>query len=218
MTKTRDRAFGSLVFVAILSLGLLAQSSKPAIALIGPVPITEKSKGSPKAKVTVIEYASVTCVHCAEWKKNVWPEFEKKYVKTGQVRYVFREIATSPTPIALGVYMLGHCAAHKATKAKSQAYFSIIDGFFSEQAKVFETREVLPTLQSLSQKAGLNEAEMQACINNEALYKDIETRMEALATKDKIEGTPTFLVNGKKTNGNEMVDLDRAIAAALKSR
>lgn len=196
----------------IFSAAAEAQSNKSQVT-----PLKEMTKGSSSAKVTVIEYGSVTCTHCAHWFNNNWPKFERDYVKTGKVRYIYREVATSPAPMAYGVYMLGHCAAAKPNwigmKGGTKAYFTVIDGFFAAQSKVYETGEVEPVLKSLATKTGLSNSELDACLNNEALFKSISTRMQTNMEKDNVTSTPTFFVNGKRID-SDYADIEAAIKAA----
>jgi len=182
-------------------------------------PLKEMTRGSASAKVTLIEYGSVTCTHCAHWFNTNWSKFERDYVKTGKVKYVYREVATSPAPMAYGVYMLGHCAADKPNwlgmKGGTKAYFTVIDGFFAAQSKVYETGEVEPVLKSLAGKTGLSDAELDSCLNNEALFKSISARMQANMEKDGVNSTPTFFVNGKRVD-SDYADIEAAIKAASK--
>lgn len=194
---------------ALFSVAADAQDAKVA-------PLKEMTKGAANARVTVIEYGSVTCTHCAAWYNTNWAKFERDYVKTGKVKYVYREVATNPAPMAFGVYMLGHCAAAKPNwigqKGGTKAYFTVIEGFFAAQSKVYETGEAEPVFRTLAAKAGLNQKETDACLKNEDLFKAVSTRMEANMKKDDVESTPTFFVNGKRVDSNYA-----AIEAAIKA-
>ncbi|ESQ77513.1 thioredoxin domain-containing protein [Asticcacaulis sp. YBE204] len=208
----------AVAVVATTAFTLTADAqTKPAAK---PVPLLkEMSKGPANAKVVVTEYASVTCTHCAAWYASNWAKFERDYVKTGKVKYVYREVATSPAPMAFGVYMLGHCAANKSNwigqKGGSKAYFTVIDGFLSAQSKVYETGDVLPVLKDLSKKSGLSESEMDACVKNDALYKAVSARMQTQMTTDDVDSTPTFFVNGKRVQ-SDYASIEAAIKAAAK--
>ncbi|OYW78998.1 MAG: hypothetical protein B7Z26_08805, partial [Asticcacaulis sp. 32-58-5] len=126
--------FAVMVPISIYAQNITAQAELP-----------EMYKGSAKAPVEVVQYASATCSHCAHWHNTVWPEFEKKYVRTGKVKFTFREVATQPANVAFGVYMVGRCAAAKppAKMTPSTAYFTVVDGFLKDQAKVIETGDVM---------------------------------------------------------------------------
>ncbi|MFT4090832.1 MAG: thioredoxin domain-containing protein [Asticcacaulis sp.] len=202
------------------SLGVMGVVGFQALADTKPVLISP-SKGSTKAPVTLIEYGSVTCSHCANWHKTGLPTVEKKYIRTGQVRYVFREVATAPAPIAFGVYLVGHCAANKKTifgTGGEKAYFTVIDGFFASYDKVMESGDAQPTLTALAKKAGLSTAEYDACLKNDALLESISNRMQNRMEADDVKGTPTFFVNGKRVSGHALKDVEAAIVAAQKAR
>ncbi|MFT3997051.1 MAG: thioredoxin domain-containing protein [Asticcacaulis sp.] len=219
--RARTAPLWQQAVVVFLSAALITALFSAAAMAQGPkvTPLKEMARGSGNAKVTVTEYGSVTCTHCASWYTTNWTKFERDYIKTGKVRFVYREVATNPSNMAFGVYMLGHCAAAKPNwigmKGGTRAYFTVIDGFFAAQSKVYETGEVEPVLKSLAQKTGLNNAELESCLNNEALFKSIATRMEANMDKDNVNSTPTFFVNGKRVN-SDYASIEAAIKAASK--
>nr|WP_245344493.1 thioredoxin domain-containing protein [Asticcacaulis solisilvae] len=179
--------------------------------------LPDMSLGNPKAPVTVIEYASAACPHCAHWNKDIWPAFQAKYVATGKVRYVFREIVTSPAEYALSAFLIGRCAVAKSkTPANSGPYFAVLETFFTGQEAYFKTGDLSPLTQSVQKKTGLNPMAQLDCVTDEkqldAFYKTMNTHAE----QHKIRSTPSFVVNGKLIEGHEMADLDAAIAAAAK--
>ena len=191
-------------------------AAKPAAAKVAKVPavpalviptepglLPDMSLGNPKARVTVIEYASAACPHCAHWNKDIWPAFQAKYVATGKVRYVFREIITSPAEYALSAFLIG-------------PYFAVLETFFTGQEAYFETGDLSPLTQAVQKKTGLNPMAQLDCVTDEkqldAFYKTMRTHAE----QHNVRLTPTFVVNGKTIEGHEMKDLDAAIAAASK--
>jgi protein-disulfide isomerase len=179
--------------------------------------LPDMSLGNPKAKVTVIEYASAACPHCAHWNKDIWPAFQAKYVATGKVRYVFREIVTSPAEYALSAFLIGRCAvARSKAPANSGPYFAVLESFFTGQDAYFESGDLSPLTQAVQKKTGLDSLAQLDCVTDEkqldAFYKTMKTHAE----QHKIRTTPSFVVNGKLIDGHEMKDLDEAIAAAAK--
>ena len=103
----------------------------------------DMSLGNPKAKVTVVEYASASCVHCGRWNNEVFPSFKTKYIDTGKVNYVYREFLTQPVQVAAASFLLARCAAKDGGKEK---YFSVIDSVYHAQEEMFTTgqyREIL---------------------------------------------------------------------------
>ena len=175
----------------------------------------DMSLGNPKAKVTVVEYASASCPHCARFNNDVFPAFRKAYVDTGKVRYVFREFLTEPVQVAAAGFLLARCAG----KAK---YFQVLDDFFHGQAHAYETGDLKSLLISAGGHAGLDEARIQACLSDKAAADALNARVERYATDDKVEFTPTFVINGSKLPPLDhevtLQDLDNAIQPLLTGR
>ncbi|GGZ37098.1 thioredoxin domain-containing protein [Asticcacaulis endophyticus] len=202
-------------FILMVPISIYAQN----IAAQAELP--EMYKGNPKAPVEVVQYASATCSHCAHWHNTVWPEFEIKYVKTGKVKFTFREVATQPANVAFGVYMVGRCAAAKppAKMTASTAYFTVVDGFLKDQAKVAQSGDALTEIKALAALVGMDDAALDACLKDEALFQKVRGRMEKTMQANKVESTPTFFVNGVRLDGEtELKDFDAAITAAQKPK
>ena len=169
--------------------------------------------GAPEgAKVTVIEYASVTCPHCAAWQETTWPAFKAAYVDTNKVRYIFRELPTPPTNVAVAGFMIARCAGE-------DKYFDVIHGIMASQAEWRAGVNPRDTLFRVGNGAGLNNQQIEACIKNPDNVKAAEERSEA-AFKAGVTGTPAFFVNDTVVvspgeEGATMADLSRAIEAEL---
>jgi protein-disulfide isomerase len=141
------------------------------------------------AKVTVVEYASATCPHCAAFHKDVWPQFKKEYVDTKKVRFVFREFPTNDA--ALAAFML-------ARAAPKDAYFPMIDVFFD----TLETWTQNPRdgLLNIAKQAGFTEAKFEETLKNEQLAKGI-MEISSAGQKFGVTGTPAFFINGEVFQG-----------------
>ena len=165
--------------------------------------------GNPDSKVTVIEYASASCSHCARWNEEVWPTFKTKYVDTGRVHYVFKEFLTPPIELASAAFLTARCAG-------KDKYFNIIDAVFRAQPVMYQTGDYRGELLRIANSAGMSEAEFTQCIRDDEALKALNDRVEKAVKDDKISGTPTFIVNGKKVGDGEMSmeQLDTAIAEA----
>ncbi|EGF90170.1 putative disulfide isomerase [Asticcacaulis biprosthecium C19] len=206
--------------MAALALPAMAAApAKPVQAIVIPAAkpglLPDMSLGNPKAKITVIEYASAACPHCAHWNETVWPQFEAKYVKTGKVRFIFREVLTNPQAYALSAFMVGRCAVNRSQDPTSSApYFAVLHSFFSGQDVYYKTNRLGFVLNDINIKTGMTEADIQACVGDEKAMAAFYDNMNAHLEADQIESTPTFVVNGKKIEGHELADLDAAIAAA----
>ena len=169
----------------------------------------DMSLGDANAKVTVVEYASLSCGHCAEWNKTVFPEFKAKYIDTGKVRYVFREFITAPPQLAVAGTLMARCAG-------KDKYFTVIDAVFHGQEEIFRTGDIRGVLLPIAQSAGLSEEAFMACVSDEKAINALNDKVQKYATEAKIEGTPTFFFNDDKYgNGLTMSQIDEAYAKAL---
>lgn len=169
--------------------------------------------GAPEgAKVTVIEYASVTCPHCAAWQEETWPGFKAKYVDTNKVRYVFRELRTPPANVAAAGFSVARCAG-------PEKYFDVVHELM---ANIQELHGPDPrsTLYRVGNGAGLSNQQIEACIKDPENLKASDERDRA-AVRNGVTGTPTFIVNGVTVitpgsdSGASLADLSTAIDAAL---
>jgi len=169
----------------------------------------DMSLGSPKAPVTVIEYASVSCPHCADWAKEVFPAFKAKYVDTGKVRYVAREALTSDPAIAAAGFLTARCAG-------KDKYFQVVDAIYRAQQEMFTSGQPHAVLLRIAQSAGLTDAQFEACIKDEAALNALNSRWERYMRDDHINATPTFVINGKLYDKGEltMPEMDAAVAEA----
>jgi len=202
---------GSVVrrlFLTLAVAGMAAACNQAGAA--GSVGSDEMSLGDPKAKVTVIEYASVTCPHCARFNEEVFPAFKAKYIDTGKVRYVFREFLTPPQQVAAAGFLLARCAG-------KDKYFNVIDAIMRSQQEMFTSGDVRGVLLRIGRSAGLTDEKSLACIGDEKALKALNDRFETAINKDKIDGTPSFVINGKKLESGEktLAQLDAEIQPLL---
>lgn len=169
----------------------------------------DMSMGSPAAKVTVIEYASASCPHCARWNNDVFPQFKAKYIDTGKVRYVYREFLTPPIEVASAGFLLARCAG-------KDKYFPVLDAIYHNQAQMYESGDIRGGLLRIAQSVGMNEKQFNDCITNDDALKALNDRVEKAQKEAKITGTPTFFFNGERYDKGEMpmADLDAAYAKA----
>ena len=206
----------ALIGTGLPVLGLaasgLALSATPTIARAAPLPAAEgdMTLGSPTAKVQVVEYASLSCGACAQWNNTVFPDFKKRFIDTGQVRYVFREYLTPPTQFAAAGYLL-------ARKVGSARYFEVLDAIFHQQQAIFDSQDLWGGLLKIGQRFGLNEAQFTAALQDKAALAAVNARVERATVRDKIEVTPTFFLNGERAEGGQSIEaFAGAIAKAAK--
>ncbi len=195
----------------LAAASLLAACHKGAASAGDAMTAPDMSMGSAAAKVTVAEYASVTCSHCARFNQDVFPAFKAKYVDTGKVRYVFHEFLTPPEQVSAAGFLLARCAG-------KDKYFQVVDAIFRAQPEMFSTGDAHGVLLRIAQSAGLSEAQFNACVQNEASLKALASRVQTAEDQAHIEATPSFLVNGKQLPPGEksMAELDAAIQPLLK--
>jgi len=192
----------------VLALALTVCLGLAACAKHDPVTSDDMSLGNPAAKVTVIEYASASCPHCAEFNNEVFPAFKAKYIDTGKIHYVFREFLTPPVEVAAAGFLVARCAGR-------DKYFSVLDAIYRGQQAMYQSGDIKGTLLRIAESAGMTEPQFDACIADEAAAKALTDRVARYAREDNIEGTPTFVINGKPMVGAPtLTSLDTAIAAA----
>ena len=169
--------------------------------------------GNPSAPVTLIEYASATCSHCARFDRDVFPSLKARYIDTGKVHYIFREFLTPPVPVAAAAFVLARCAG-------KDKYFQVVEAVFRAQDEMFATQDSRTPLLRIAKSMGMTEDKFNACLSDSAALDGVQKRMDRGVTEDKIEGTPTFLVNGKQVaTGETTLDvLAKAIDTAAPAK
>lgn len=201
MAFSRREALAAAALAAALAVG-------PAAAAPGVAEPGDMSLGNPKARVTVVEYASLTCPHCAEFNATVFPAFKAKYVDTGRVHYTLKELPTPPQQVAVAGFLLARC--NGATPAK---YFKVVDEVFRSQPR-WRQGQVKAVLQEIGRANGVSDAQFDACLRDEAQIQAMDARVRRVLAEDGIQSTPSFFVNGKAVDVHTLADLDAAIAAA----
>jgi protein-disulfide isomerase len=186
----------------------VAQGSVATLAA-KPMSLPDMALGPAKAPVTITEYASMTCPHCASFEQNVFPMLKSKYIDAGKVRFIFREY---PLDIkAAAASMVARCAAGD----NAEKFFGVIDLLFKQQDQlVAQTSE---TLNRIGAQAGMGEQAIGACEKNQALLDNLSADQKFAFEVLKVEATPTFFVNGEKLKGDMAFEaLDQKISALLK--
>jgi len=171
----------------------------------------DMSLGDPNAKVKMVEYASASCVHCAAFAIDVFPAFKAKYIDTGKVHYTLKEFLTPPAEVAAAGFLVARCAGE-------DKYFTVLDSVFRNQQEMFTSGDFRGGLLKVAQSAGMTEEQFNKCVADEEALKALNARVDRAVKQDKITGTPTFFVNGKKIAEGEvsMAQLEAAVAEASK--
>jgi protein-disulfide isomerase len=164
--------------------------------------------GNPNAKVTVAEYASASCPHCADFNNEVFQSFKTKYIDTGKVNYVFHEFLTPPAQFAAAGFLLARCAG-------PDKYFNVLDAIYRNQSSIYKSGDLSGGLRRIAESMGMSDKQYLDCITNEKALNALNARVQAAEEKDGIQATPTFVINGTKIEGEQsLASLDAAIAKA----
>ena len=176
--------------------------------LMRPGPLPDLVLGKADAPVTIIEYASMTCPHCATFHKTTYPALKTKYIDTGKVRFIFREFPLDE--LAVAASMLARCAGGEKSMA-------LIDVLFASQDK-WAVRQPIPVLTQIAKQAGMTQEGFEKCLADQKLYNDIIAVRERGSKDYKVESTPTLFVNGKMVKGGTSIeDVEKVMAPFLKS-
>lgn len=171
-------------------------------------PHGERAMGQADAPVVMIEYASATCPHCAEFHVDVLPEIKKTYIDTGKVRLIFREFPLDDR--AMAVFMLARCLPE-------DKYFPTVDALFRQQKEWTGSNPKAP-LMKIMQQAGMTDAEFDACLKRRDLAQAIFDTRKTANEQFGVKGTPTFFINGKLVDGHKDAKaVTTAIEEALKA-
>ncbi len=193
--------------LTILALLAALVAGAPAHAQTGPAIGTDMVLGKADAPVTVIEYASLTCPHCAHFHEAVWPQLKSQYIDTGKVRFIYRD------------FPLDEAAARAAQLARCngtpESFFGFLDILFPQQ-QVWATQQFKQNLQVIARMGGIGEEQFLACMNNQPLLDSIvKARLDGVE-KFKVSGTPTLIVNDRNIGSPTAFEAVRdAIEAAL---
>ena len=202
-------AVGS-VLVAIQPFGLrpaLAQNAKVDVEqLMADEALPDVVEGQANAPVTVVEYASMTCSHCAAFANNVYPTLKSKYTDTGKVKYILREFPLDP--LATAGFMLARCSGDKR-----EAMTALL---FAQQKNWAFVDKPLDGLSNIVKQTGMSQESFEKCLKDQALYDKVNMVRDRGAEKFGVSATPTFFINGKRVSGEMTVDqLDKEITPLL---
>jgi protein-disulfide isomerase len=176
--------------------------------LMTPSPLGEQALGDPKAPVTLIEYAAVTCPHCSDFFISQFPEIKSKYIDTGKVHFIFREFPLNALDVA--GFMLARCAG-------DDKFFPMVDTLFEKQRE-WVVQKPLEPLMAIAKQAGFTKESFEACLANQKVEDGVKWVRERATEKFGVSGTPTFFINGQKYSGNPTAaDLGKQIDSYLKS-
>jgi protein-disulfide isomerase len=169
-----------------------AQSSLAA-QVAKPMSLPDIAIGSAKAAVTITEYASMSCPHCAAWGENVFPMLRTRYIDTGKVRFVFREFPLDLK--AAGASMLARCIA----KGDGEKYLAVVATMYQQLDPLLSRTK--DTLIQIGKLNGMTEEEVAACETDQSLLEKLKADQQYAFNTLKVDSTPTFFVNGQRLKG-----------------
>ena len=173
----------------------------PQAELMAPGPLGERVLGKPNAPVTVIEYVSLTCPHCANFQKHLFPRVKKEFIDTGRVRYIVREFPIGHTSGTAAI--INRCAPE-------DKYFFLLNQFLTRQPE-WVSQEVRPdAIYSVAKSSGMSRETFDKCLSNQTIIDGL-TEVKQRGRQFGVIGTPTFFINGRKAQGEVTYDEIKAL-------
>ncbi len=210
MMTRREFTMSSAALLVLGGLGPLAGPSAWAqtissLELMAKGALDDIPMGSETAPVTIIEYASMTCPHCAAFEAQVFPKLKEKYIDTGKVRFILREFPLDG--LAAAAFLLARCAG-------PDKYYPMVETLFAQQAK-WAVRNPIEPLMAIAKQAGFTQQSFEACINDKDQLTKIQQVRDRAAQTFKVKATPTFFINGELHEGEHV---DRGTRQADRGR
>ena len=203
MTLTRRTVLAAGVCAfALVAMGApaFAQEAERTVdvdKLMAKGPLDEMALGSEDAPVTIVEYASMTCSHCADFHENTFPALKEKYIDTGKVRFVLREFPLDP--LAAAGFMLARCRP-------SDQYFTMVDLLFDKQRQWAYAQDPVTALLNIAKQAGFTQESFEECLTNQELLDAVNEVKDQGAKDFGVSSTPTFFINGRMLRGARGID------------
>jgi len=205
----RPIAFVALAFASLAFASSATAQSAIAASVAKPVSLPDIAIGSAKAPVTITEYSSMSCPHCAAFGQNVFPMLRSKYIDTGKVRFVFCEFPLDIKAAAASI--LARCAG----KGDSEKYLGAVETLFKLQERLMaQTRDTLIYVGKLH---GMSEQEVETCEKDQAQFDKLTADQRYAHQELKVTSTPTFFLNGVRLQGSmSFEELEERIKPLLK--
>lgn len=179
------------------SAALAQEGTVHDVAKLAEVALPDRVLGAEDAKVTIIEYASPTCAYCATFHNNVYPQFKAEYIDTGKVKFILRPFVRNVLDAV--VFMLAEAAG-------DDQYHTVIETYFKTQEQWGTSETPRDAIFEIAKQLGFTEQTFEAALTNQELFTAMETMRQQALDEFKLEGTPTFYVNGKQLTGDQTLE------------
>ncbi|MEJ6707385.1 MAG: DsbA family protein [Amylibacter sp.] len=193
------------------ALAAMAATTLPAsisLAQEDAVEVKEMISGNPDSTVTVMEYASFTCPHCASFHANIYPQLKANYIDTNKIKFIYRDVYFDR--FGLWASMIARCDDTK--------FFGVADMLYKRQAewsRAGDPAEVVAGMRKIGLLAGLTNEQMDDCLNNQKMAEALVARFQETTTGDDVTSTPTLFVNGTKYSNMAYTELAAIIETEL---
>ena len=199
----------SFKIVALLLTTLLYSASDLSAQTLPPTAevLADRVLGNPDAKVTMIEYASMTCPHCANFHTKILPSIKKEYIDTGKVKFIYRDFPLDQ--FALAAAMMARCS-------NKDRYFAVIDIIFRTQRNWRSNPNPREAIAQIGKIVGMSAETYASCVGNKVIYEGMMKMRKEAVDKYKVQSTPSFVVNEKSVNGGlPLPELRKVLDAAV---
>jgi protein-disulfide isomerase len=205
----RLAALAALATIALLPFTGAARAQGEAALVAKPVSLPDMAIGHAKAPITIVEYSSMTCPHCAAFEENVFPMLRSKYIDTGKVRFVFRDFPLDIKAAAASI--LARCIAGD----DAEKFFDTVTLLFKQQDPLIAA--TTETLTRVGRQSGMSQPDVEACVKDQASLDKLSADQNFALDVLKVGSTPTFFVNGEKLQGSmSFEELEDRIKPLLK--
>jgi len=200
--KNAVRLFAVMVSLCASGAALAADKGPDTFAI-------DQVQGKADAPITIIEYASTTCGHCADLAIKGMPKIKAEWIDTGKAKLIYRDFPTSPAHLSIGASMIAHCGG-------KDRYFGVLELIMAQQEKWMSAANPLDALKKTVRLAGMTGEDVDACLGRQDLAAAIQERAKAGNEVYNVEATPTVIVNGTVIQGNDPEKIVKALKAASK--
>lgn len=202
LSGPRGLGLGTLGFI-----GEAEAQTVDMLKLMAPGALPDIVLGKDNAPVTIVEYASMTCSHCAHFHATTWPVLKEKYIDTGKVKFILREYPLDI--VAKAAFMVARCSGN-------DKYYPMVDTLFDNQKSWAFTNNPAQALLTIAKQSGMTEQQFNTCLSDQKLAGQIDQVAKRGAEEFNIDSTPTFFINGKKISGAiSPEELDKELAPLL---